>query len=121
MASEKFERNQEALVNNVGFVMNLYPIHFAGMAVHMRNDSANDATVEIHESADGITYNLVLFSTPTASGLPSYTMVGLSFAAILFVSNQAFVRIRIQEANNDAVYCTLSQFPPKPREPGVIY
>lgn len=121
MSSERLEHNQEVLVNAVGHVLSNWPIHFAGMGVYMRNDSADNATVEVYESADGTTYNLVLLSTPTASGLPSVTMVGLSFALVQFVSDQAYVRIRIQEENHDGVYCSLVQYPPKCREPGVIY
>jgi hypothetical protein len=121
MSSEKLERNQEVLVNGVGFIASNFPVHFAGMGVFMRNDSANDATVEIHESADGITWNLVLFSSPAASGLPSLTMVGLSFGVVLFVSDQNYIRIRIQEENHDGVYCSLVQYPPKSREPAIVY
>lgn len=121
MSSERFERQYEVIHDSNGFVMSNYPISFAGMSVFMRNDSDNPTTVQIQESADGITYNLVLFSSPVASGLPSVTMAGLSFAVILFVSDQKYVKISLTAENQAGVFMHLVQWPPHPREPGVIY
>jgi len=116
MASEKIERDQFCIRDTNGEVFSNFPIHFAGASVLMRNTSNSPVTVEVHESADGTTWSLVLVSTYALAGLPSVTMVGLSFAVILFMSVQKYVRVRLTAANGDGVYCSLVQFPPKPRE-----
>lgn len=121
MSSERLEREYQVLRDSNGHVMSNYPINFAGMAALMRNDSANPVTVRVHESTDGVSWDLVLFSTPQAAGLANITMVGLSFAVILFVSNQNYVRISLVADNEDGVFVHLVQWPPKPREPAEAY
>ena len=121
MSSERHERQQVIIHDSDGYVMDNYPVHFAGMAAFLRNDSADSTTIIVQESADGATWDLVLVSTDAAAGLPSITMVGLSFACILFTSDHKYVRIATLADNVDGVYTVLCQFPPKPREPNVVY
>jgi hypothetical protein len=116
MASERVERDQFVLRGPAGEVFSNWPIHFAGASVLMRNASEQPVTVEVHESNDGTNWTLVLFSTHAAAGLLNITMVGLSFAVILFMSEQKYVRIRLTAENGDGVFCSLVQYPPKPRE-----
>lgn len=121
MSSVRIERDQTVLREVIGHVLELYPIHFAGMAVFMRNDSDAPSTIEVHESADGQTWDLVLVSSHSASGLPSVTIAGLSMQAILFVSDQKYVRIRPTSRNAAGIYTSLVQYTPAGREPAVVY
>jgi len=116
MSSERREVDQFVLRGPDGEVFSNYPIHFAGASVLMRNASNQPVTVEVHESTDGTTWTLVLFATHNSAGLASLDMVGLSFAVILFMSAQRYVRIRLSAANGEGVFCSLVQYPPKPRE-----
>jgi len=121
MSAVRIERDQIVLREVIGHVMELCPIHFAGMAVFMRNDSPDSSIIEVHESADGDTWNLVLVATHSASGLPSVTIAGLSMQAILFVSDQKYVRIRPTVRNAAGIYTSLEQYTPAGREPAVTY
>lgn len=121
MSSVRIEKDQVVLHEVTGHVLEMHPIHFAGMAVFMRNDSDDPSTIEVHESADGSTWSLVLVSTHTASGLPSVTLAGLSMQAILFVSDQKYVRIRPTVRNAEGVYTSLVQYTPAGREPATVY
>jgi len=113
MAGERVERDQIVLRDPTGWVMSDVPIHFAGMAVFMRNDSNSPATFRIHESENGTVWSLVLFSTHNASALASLTIAPLSFAVALFTSAEQFVRLSLADENQAGVYCSLVQYPPK--------
>lgn len=117
MSSERLERNQEVVRDSTGVVFSNYPIHFAGMCIFARNDSNNNSVIRVHESADGTTWSLVLLSTHTTAGLASVTIVGLSYQAILFTSDQKYVRISLAASNPEGVHCSLAQYPPKARIP----
>ena len=121
MSSVRLETDRIVLREVAGHVLELFPIHFAGMAAFMRNDSPDPTTIEVHESDDGINWDLVLVSTHTASGLPSVIVAGLSMQAILFVSDQRFVRIRPTTRNAGGIYTSLVQYTPAGREPAVVY
>ena len=121
MSSERLQREQLVLRNSAGYVLSEYPIHFAGATLFARNDSDNASVIQVHESPDGVVWSLVLVSTHTASGLPSVTVVGLSFQAITFVSDQKYVRLSLTADNTGGVYCSLTQYPPKAREPISVY
>ena len=113
MSSERIERHQEVLRGPSGFVMSNIPVHFAGMAVFMRNDSESPTTFRIHESENGTVWSIVLFSTHNNSGLASLTLAPLSFAVALFTSAEQYVRLSLSAENVAGVYASLVQYPPK--------
>lgn len=114
MSCERVERDQ--LVLRDSLVLQQYPIHFAGAALLMRNDSDQDSVLTVQESADGNTYGMVLVSTPTASGLASVTIHRQSFLVILFASGQKYVRLALTARNEAGIYASMVQYPPKARE-----
>lgn len=98
-----------------------WPINFAGAALHIRNDNANDVVFSIQDSNDGVTWNIVLFSDSATAGLISTTIDTLSFAALLFVSCRKYIRFTVAAGQkgtdvNSGVYVDLTQFPSKTRE-----
>lgn len=116
MASERIERNQGVVRDSTGDVFSNWPLHFAGAGLFMRNDSQNNCVMQVHDSDDGTTWNLVLLSTHALAGLANVTLVGLSYQVVLFTSARRYVRVSLTADNPQGVYYSLVQYPPKPRE-----
>lgn len=69
----------------------IFPVDFSGAVLCVENDSDVSAEITVGESQDGVTWNVVLFSTPTTSGNLSYTIVPRSRAMLCFVSSAKYV------------------------------
>jgi len=121
MSGERIERNQLVLRDTDGNIFSDYPINFAGAALLMRNDSESDSVVSVDDSADGSTWATVLLSTHSLAGQTSVTVPALSYVVILFTSASAYVRLKLAADNEEGIYASLVQYPPKAREEGSEY
>ena len=96
----------------------IYPVDLTGALLCVENDSTVNATIVIEESADGVTWNLVLFSTHSTAGNLSYTIVPRGRGAFLFVSAAKFVRFSGLDADGDpvrpGVKCWICEYWPDP-------
>jgi len=101
-----------------GLGLGLFPCHYAGLALFFVNNGSNANTICVDESPNGSVWTPVLFSTPTLSGQIQLTLQPLAYGAILFISAQKHVQVRILEESDGGVEVFGCQFPPLGR-PGV--
>ena len=88
--------------------------HVRGMTVFVESEADADVTLEVHDSGDQVTWTVLPFSTPWASGLLSLLMVPKSDHAILFQTAQRYLRfVAAPVPQNGSVHLTLVQFPPR--------
>ena len=117
MSSERLERIHEVINEDSPLILSNYPINWAGVAVHLRNDNPNDVVLTVQESDNGSTWTVKTFSTPALGGQLEITLAELSFASILFASSSKYVRFTtVAESGGTTlvgVYADLTQWPPK--------
>jgi len=117
MSSERLQTSYHLLKDNL--VFNDYPIHYAGATLFIRNDNDVPVTLRLQDSADGSTWNLLLFSTTAQAGLGTITVQEQAFVAIHFTTAEEFMRVSVTAPTSidKGVFMYLAQYPPKGREP----
>lgn len=121
MSSERLQVSNHILKDTL--VFGEYPIHFAGATFFIRNDNDVPVTLQLHESDDGSTWNLMTFSSAALSGLTAVTVQEQAFAVITFTTPLEYMRVSVSAPTSPAksVYLYLAQYPPKAREQAAEY
>ena len=97
-----------------------YPFDASGVALFIQNKDATPITFALADSDDGVTYDVLPFSTAAAAGNLTYTLVGHARIAILLVSARKYVAIEVVDTTAATVtgnaWITRVQYPETPRE-----